>query len=81
MLPPNSQTPYHLHKKRESIFVAISGEAVEVVDGKENPFKTNDIIYVPAGEKHMTANRSDKEFFFIEFITNPADKEDFVYFD
>lgn len=78
VLAPGSQVPYHYHKSRDSVLIAISGEAVETVEGKEMPFKAGQVIYVPPGEKHMMANRSNKEFRYLEFFTCPPALADFV---
>jgi quercetin dioxygenase-like cupin family protein len=78
LLVPGSQVPYHYHKERESVIIAISGEAIEVVDGKEFSFKAGDIFYISAGEKHMTLNRSEEDFRYLEFFTSPPVTADFV---
>jgi len=39
VLAPGTSPPYHYHEKRESIIIAISGEAVEILEGKEPPSK------------------------------------------
>jgi len=78
LLVPSSQVPYHYHRKRESIIIVISGEATEIVEGKEIPIKTNDVLYIPAGEKHTTVNRTDKDFRYLEFFTCPPVTADFI---
>ena len=78
LLAPGSQTPYHFHKSRESVLIGISGEATEVVEGKEIPFKTNDIVFIGPGEKHATVNRTDREFRYIEFFTHPPVDFDYI---
>ena len=78
LLPAGSQIPYHYHRKRESIIIAVSGEAIEVVEGKEFPIKANDVLYIPAMEKHMAVNRTDKDFRYLEFFTCPPARADFV---
>ena len=78
ILPPGSQVPYHYHARRESIIIIISGEATQVVEGKEFPIKTGDILYIPAGEKHMTVNRTEKDLRTLEFFTHPPVTADFV---
>jgi quercetin dioxygenase-like cupin family protein len=77
-LLPGQQVPYHYHNKRESVIIPISGEAIETIEGKEYTIKVNDILFVPAGEKHGMVNKSNKEFRFIEFFTGPADVDDRV---
>lgn len=76
VLVPGDQVPYHFHNKRESIIIAISGEATEIVEGKEIPIKANDILYIPAGEKHGVMNRTDKDFRYLEFFTCSSGVED-----
>ena len=78
LLVPGSQVPYHFHRKRESVIIAISGEATEIVEGKETPVKATDVLYIPAGEKHMVVNRTDKDFRFLEFFTYPPVAADFI---
>jgi len=78
LLPPGCQVPYHYHKTRESIIIAISGEATEIIEGKEIPIKAGDILYIPSGEKHMTMNRSDKGFRYLEFFTCQPLYADFI---
>ena len=77
IMPGGIKGDYHYHKKRESIFVAVSGEAVELVDGEEIPIKAGDVFFIPPNEKHTIINKSDKEFRFLEFFSRPPVKADF----
>jgi quercetin dioxygenase-like cupin family protein len=78
LLVPGSQVPYHYHNNRESIIIAISGEAIEVIEGEEIPIKAGNVLHIPAREKHTTINRSDKDFRYLEFFTCPPLTADFV---
>jgi uncharacterized cupin superfamily protein len=78
LLTPGSQVPYHFHHQRESIIVVISGEATEVIEGKEIPIQAGDVLFIPAGEKHTTINRSGQDFRYLEFFTCPPLSADFV---
>lgn len=78
LLAPGSQVPYHYHKNRESVIIVISGEATEIVEGEEIPIKTGDVLFIPAGEKHTSVNRSKKDFRYLEFFTFPPVTADFV---
>ena len=61
---------YHYHKNRESLIMVISGQATEVVEGKEIPLKAGQLIYIPAMVKHVINNSSDKEDLrYTEFFT------------
>ena len=78
LLAAGSQVPYHYHKNRESIMIVISGEGIEVIEGKETPIKTGDVLYIPAEEKHTTINRSNKDLRWFEYFTYPPLAADFV---
>jgi uncharacterized cupin superfamily protein len=78
LLVPGSQVPYHYHVNRESVIVVIGGEGIEVIEGREIPIKAGDILFIPAGEKHTTINRSDKDLRYLEYFTCPPLGADFV---
>ncbi len=78
LLVAGSQVPYHYHNNRESVIIAISGEATEVIEGEEFPIKAGDVLFIPAGEKHTTINRSKNDFRYLEFFTHPPIGADFV---
>lgn len=74
--PPQSETPYHYHNKRESIIVFLSGRGKELVEGKKLAVQAGDILFIPAKEKHGIVNDGDKELRFIEFqVGNPAEPD------
>ena len=75
---PGSQLPYHYHKKRESIFICLSGESIMMLDGKEIPIKAGDILHIPPAEKHGLIERADKDFRYLEFYTCPPVEADFI---
>lgn len=70
VLVPGGQVPYHFHNERESIIIAISGEATEIIEGEEVLIKADEVVYIPAGEKHGTINKTDKDFRYLEFFTS-----------
>ena len=75
---PGSQLPYHYHKKRESIFICLSGESTMMLDGKEISIKAGDILHIPAIEKHGLMDKADKDFRYLEFYTYPPAEADFI---
>jgi quercetin dioxygenase-like cupin family protein len=78
VLSPGNKTPYHYHKRRESIIFVISGTATEIVEGEKLLVKAGDILFIPAMEKHGTENTSDKEFRYLEFFTTMSGPGDLV---
>jgi quercetin dioxygenase-like cupin family protein len=78
LLVAGSRVPYHFHNRRESIILVLSGEAVEVIEGRETAIWAGDVLFLPAGEKHTTINRSREDFRYIEFFTHPPLGADFV---
>lgn len=77
-VPGHPPYPWHYHQKRESLIIVLSGEATEILEGKEYLMKAGDVIFIPPGEKHTTVNRSGKEFRYIEFFTYPPALADFI---
>ena len=78
LLSPGNQVPYHFHNERESVIIAISGKATEIVEGKKFPVEANDVLYIPAKEKHGLVNTSDTDFRYLEFFTGGPGVRDFV---
>jgi len=78
LLVPGSRVPYHYHQNRESILIPVSGEAVEIIEGEETVIRPGDVLLIPAGEKHTTVNRSDRDFRYVEFFTSPPLAADFI---
>ena len=78
VLPPGGEAPYHVHNKRESILIVLSGQAHELVEGKKIPIQADDILFIPARQKHGILNDSGKEFRFIEFQVGDSNVPDRV---
>ncbi|MBT5331912.1 MAG: cupin domain-containing protein [Porticoccaceae bacterium] len=77
ILPAGNEVPYHYHEERESVIFAIAGEAIQVMEGEEFDFVAGDIIVIPPQTKHQTINRSNEQFRYVEFFTNPPVMSDF----
>jgi quercetin dioxygenase-like cupin family protein len=78
LLVPGSEVPLHIHNKRESIFIPISGEVTVIYEDQESTVKVGDVVYMPPGKKHGLVNRSDKDMRYIEFLTYPPVEADFI---
>ncbi|MFA6072636.1 MAG: cupin domain-containing protein [Candidatus Woesearchaeota archaeon] len=67
-LEPGNIFDWHNHEKIDEFFLIIEGEGkVYFEDGTEINYKKDDLIYVPAEEKHKIENTGSitSEFFFI----------------
>ena len=51
-------TPLHRHAHEHEVFV-VDGEGVFVCEGREYPFGTEYVIFVPGGEEHCFKNTGD----------------------
>lgn len=71
LLPAKApKAAYHYHRNRESLLMVISGQAIEVVEGKKFPLKAGQLIYIPPRVKHVIYNNSDTEDLrYMEFYT------------
>jgi quercetin dioxygenase-like cupin family protein len=75
---PGSKVIYHYHKNRESILFIISGEGLEMVEGKAIPVKAGDLIFIRPDVKHTLVNNTDKDLKYLEFFTYPPVMSDYI---
>lgn len=52
-LKPGRKMNYHSHERRDEVWNVIAGNGKAIVDGVEKNIKAGDMIYLPAGCKHM----------------------------
>ena len=76
VIPGGEGGKYHVHEKGEHIIIILSGEGIELVEGEEIPIKSGDILFVPAGVKHTTLNRSKDDLRYIGFFTCTPGQQD-----
>ena len=57
-------TPYHTHQWEHEVFVK-DGQGTLVSEGREFPFKTGDVIFIPPDEIHQFKNTSPKKLEFL----------------
>ena len=77
----NPQEPggsYHHHSKADNVYIVKRGEGKLVVEGKEHTIREDDVVYIPAGQKHSLQNVSDKPFEIFEIYAPAGDQFDFV---
>ena len=60
-LAPGMSTAFHTHDWEHELFV-LSGEGALVEDKKETPLKPEDVVFVPANEKHSFSNKGNSTF-------------------
>ncbi len=63
---PDHQLSYQTHAKRQEHWVAVKGEGIVILDGREIILKPGDTLDVPIGIPHRAINRGDEPFIFIE---------------
>lgn len=51
-LTPGHRMNYHSHAHRNEVWTIVSGQGRAIVDGKEQPVKSGDVITIQAGCKH-----------------------------
>ena len=66
-------TPKHSHNWPHINYIT-EGEGSLFLDGKENPIKTGDTAYIPAGELHQFQNRGSGNMSFICIVPEEGDK-------
>ena len=78
VLQPGAEGVYHYHERGEAVYVIVSGSPSIVNEGEETEVKVGDVVFMPAGEKHVAVNRSDKPASFLEFFTDPPVGSDYI---
>jgi len=66
-IEPKGFTPYHKHNWEHEVFI-LEGKGVLVHEGKEYPFSSGDVIFIPGGENHQFKNNSSETLSFICLI-------------
>jgi len=70
---PGVKVEYHYHQNRESIIQILSGDAIEMINGKAVPLKPGDVIYIAPGTRHAMINNSViNEVKYMEFYSPTA---------
>ncbi len=69
-LQPGGFTPLHTHSHEHEVFV-VEGKGIFVYEGKEHPFNTDFVIFVPGGKEHCFKNTGGSLLKFLCII--PAD--------
>ena len=64
IVAPGGFTPKHQHDFEHEILI-LAGEGIAFGNGKEQPIKTGDVLFVPANELHQFKNTSNAPFEFL----------------
>ena len=72
---------YHHHTNSDNVYIVKRGQGQLVVEGKTYTIKEDDVIYIPAGQKHSLTNASEETFEIFEVYTPAGDQFDFVIED
>lgn len=69
--PGDKKRGPHLHSDFEECIYVLSGQGTMHAESGEHPVKPGDILLVPAGEKHMTANTGTEPLVLLCFFPVP----------
>lgn len=69
-LLPGHNMSYHSHRYRDEIWTVILGEGIITIDGKQQKFKTGDVITIAAGCKHSVAAITDMDIIEVQLGKN-----------
>jgi len=76
VVEPMQRLSYQYHHHRQEFWTIVEGEAVVILDGKENVLKYGASIFIPQGAHHRIENRTDKKVVFVEVQTGTYFGED-----
>ena len=66
-LEVNGCTPHHAHAHEHEVLV-LKGTGIVRSDQGDRPFKPDDVIFIPGGEKHQFCNTGEESCEFICLI-------------
>jgi len=70
-LAGGGHTPLHAHRHEHEVFV-VEGEGVFVCEGREYPFGSEYVIFVPGGKEHCFKNTGESVLRFLCIIPTEA---------
>jgi quercetin dioxygenase-like cupin family protein len=67
ILPPGQIWDWHEHAEYDELCIVLSGEGLFVWDDQSHNYQKDDVIIIPAGNKHKIEALGDKnsEFYFV----------------
>jgi mannose-6-phosphate isomerase-like protein (cupin superfamily) len=83
-LPGDKPRGPHLHRDFEECIYVLSGQGTMHAESGEYPVQPDDILLVPAGEKHMTLNTGSEPLVLLCFFPTAdvsAGTSDFASFE
>ena len=69
---------YHHHTKSDNVYIVKKGEGQLVVEEKVYTLREDDVVYIPAGQKHSLTNISDSPFEIFEIYAPAGEQFDFI---
>tara|TARA_A100001037_G_C15146909_1_gene636710 strand:- start:420 stop:794 length:375 start_codon:yes stop_codon:yes gene_type:complete len=72
---------YHHHSKADNVYIVKKGEGQLVVEGITYTIREDDVIYIPAGQKHSLTNVSNSIFEIFEIYSPAGEDFDFIIDD
>ena len=78
-LNPGHQMNYHSHKKRDEVWVVVSGKGKTIVDGMEQSVKPGDVVTMAAGCRHTVIAETELKLIEVQLgeNINVRDKQKF----
>jgi putative monooxygenase len=72
---------YHHHTKADNVYIVKKGEGQLVVEDTTYTIREDDVIYIPAGQKHSLTNISNSIFEIFEIYSPAGEDFDFIIDD
>lgn len=77
--PPNRSHELHRHPHAEEYFFVLEGSGEHLTDGEPVALTAGDLVFIPKGEWHGFANRSDEPTLVVTVIGGVAHYSDAGY--
>jgi mannose-6-phosphate isomerase-like protein (cupin superfamily) len=69
--PSGPDGRYHYHPESENVYIVLRGTGRLMAEGREYTLQKDDVVFIPAGDRHSLSARGDEDFVLIE-IYAPA---------
>lgn len=78
-IPPGEDIGTEVHANTDQILVIVDGEGEAIVDGRHEPARENNVVFVTAGTRHNVRNIGTRELKLFTIYAPPEHKEGTVH--
>lgn len=78
-IPPEGEIGEETHGHIDQILFSVEGEGETIIEGQPSPFKTHEVVFIPAGTKHNFKNAGSEDLKLYTVYAPPQHKDGTVH--